>query len=83
MTVSLKKRVSVKGRDTDLMKGKHKTVSLKTDLVKSILSCIHKAELLIRSENYLYSAAATSKDFKKIKRTKGRSVPSGALLTRI
>jgi len=65
------------------MKGKHKTVSLKTYLAKSIYSCIRKVELLIRSGNYLYSSAATSKDLKKIKRSKERSVPSGALPTHI
>lgn len=83
MTVPSKERVSVKGRDTDLMKGKHETVSHTTPLAKSILSCIRKVELLIRSGNYLYSWAATSKDLKKIKKTKERSVPSGALPTHI
>lgn len=45
------------------MKGKHSTVSLKTDLAKSIYSCNRKVELLIRSGSYLYSRAATSEDF--------------------
>lgn len=83
MTTPSNKRVSVKGRGTDLMKGKHKSVSFKSDLTKSIYYYIHKVELLIRSGNYLYSWAATAKDFKKIKRTKERSIPSGALPTHI
>lgn len=80
---SLQEKAFCDGRDTDLMKGKHKSVSLKTDLAKSIYGYIRKVELLIRSGNYLHSWAATSKDFKKIKRTEERSVPSGALPTHI
>lgn len=75
---SLQEKGFCDGRDTDLMKGKHESLSLKSDLAKSIYNHIHKVGLLIRTGNYLQSWAATSKDFKKIKRTEERSVPSGA-----